>query len=451
MQNRIVIVGGNAAGVSAASAARKRDRKANITLITEESYPPYSRCGLPYVIAGDISRFEDLLIFPHSYFQMMKFNLLTQTTVKHINPNEKHIIIENTDGKTVTISYDKLILATGAKPFVPPIKGIKKREVYTLRTIEDGRLISRQVVAGKHAVIIGAGFVGLELAHALSIRGVKTLIVEMVPQILPTLLDQDMAMKARGRIEEKGVMIITGKAVDEINGREKVKEVIVGEESYDADLVIVATGVRSRTELAIQAGLTIGSTKGISVNQKMETTIPDIYAAGDCVESKNIITDQPTLCQLGTIALRQGKVAGINAAGGQAIFKGVLCSAVLKAFDLEIGATGLTSNNAEKNGIKTVSGRVRGKTRAEYFPGTSEINVKIISDTSSSRVIGSQIIGSEGVAQRINMLALGIQKQVKLEELVQIDACYSPPVADSLEVVMLSAEMALQKQLRKSN
>jgi NADH oxidase (H2O2-forming) len=181
----------------------------------------------------------------------------------------------------------------------------------------------------------------------------------------------------------------------------------------------------------------------------METTISDIYAAGDCVESKNMITDQPTLCQLGTTAMRQGKVAGINAVGGQSVFKGVLCSAVLKAFDLEIGATGLTTNNAEKNEVKTVSGSVRGKTRAEYFPGTGEIDVKIISDISSSRVIGAQIIGTESVAQRINMLALGIQKQVTLEELVQIDACYSPPVADSWEVVTLAAEVTLRKHQRK--
>jgi NADH oxidase (H2O2-forming) len=236
MENRIVIVGGNAAGVSAASAARKIDRKANITLITEESYPPYSRCGLLYVISGDISRFEDLVIFPHSYFQMMRLDLLTQTTVKYVKPNEKVVIIEDAEGKTETISYDKLILATGAKPFIPPIRGIKKREVYTLRNIKDGRLISRQALAGKQAVIIGAGFVGLELAHALSIRGVKTLIVEMMPQILPTLLDQDMAKKTHRRIVEKGVMIITGKAVDEIDGKEKVEKVIVGEESYDADL-----------------------------------------------------------------------------------------------------------------------------------------------------------------------------------------------------------------------
>lgn len=449
MENRIVIVGGNAAGVSAASAARKIDRKANITLITEESYPPYSRCGLPYVISGDISRFEDLVIFPHSYFQMMRLDLLTQTTVKYVKPNEKVVIIEDAEGKTETISYDKLILATGAKPFIPPIRGIKKREVYTLRNIKDGRLISRQALAGKQAVIIGAGFVGLELAHALSIKGVKTLIVEMMPQILPTLLDQDMAKKTHRRIAEKGVMIITGKAVDEIDGKEKVEKVIVGKESYDADLVIIATGVRSRTELAIQAGLKIGSTKGIVVDQKMQTTIPDIYAAGDCVESKNMITDQPTLCQLGTTAMRQGKVAGINAVGGQSVFKGVLCSAVLKAFDLEIGATGLTTNNAEKNEVKTVSGSVRGKTRAEYFPGTGEIDVKIISDISSSRVIGAQIIGAENVAQRINMLALGIQKQVTLEELVQIDACYSPPVADSWEVVTLAAEVTLRKHQRK--
>ena len=446
MLNKIVIVGSNAAGVSAASAARKLDRKANITLITEESHPSYSRCGLPYVIAGDISRFEDLVIFPQSYFQMMKLNLLTQTTAKYVNPNEKVVTVENIDGKTDTISYVKLILSTGAQPFIPPIQGIKKREVFTLRNIRDGILISKQAVAGKQAVIIGAGFVGLELAYALSVRGVKVMIVEMMPHILPALLDQDMAMKTHARIVEKGVTIITGKAVKEVNGRDKVKEVIVGEESYDTDLVIVATGVRSRTELAIQAGLKIGSIKGIVVNQKMETTIPDIYAAGDCVESRNIVTGQPTLCQLGTTAMRQGKVAGINAAGGFSIFRGVLCSAVLKAFDLEVGATGLTTNNAEKNGLQTVSGLVRGKTRAEYFPGAGEIDVKVISEINSNRVIGAQIIGSEGVAQRINMLAFGIEKQVTLEELSQIDTCYSPPVADSWEVVSLAAEITLRKR-----
>ncbi len=449
MQNKIVIVGSNAAGVSAASAARKLNRKANITLITEESYPSYSRCGLPYVIAGDISRFEDLVIFPQSYFQMMRFNLLTQTSVKYVNPNEKVLTVENIDGKTNTISYDKLILATGAQPFIPPIRGVKKREVFTLRNIQDGLMISKQVIAGKQAVIIGAGFVGLELAHALSIRGVKVMIVEMMPHILPTLLDQDMAIKTHERIVEKGVTIIAGKAVEEINGKEKVEEVVVENEIYTTDLVIVATGVRPRTELANQAGLKIGSTRGIIVNQKMETTIPDIYAAGDCVESRNIVTDQPTLCQLGTTAMRQGKVAGINAAGGFSIFKGVLCSAVLKAFDLEVGATGLTTNNAEKNGLQTVSGLMRGKTRAEYFPGTSEIDVKIISETNSNRVIGAQIIGAEGVAQRINMLALGIEKKVTLEELSQIDTCYSPPVADSWEAVSLAAEIALRKRERK--
>jgi len=325
MQNKIVIVGSNAAGLSAASAARKLDRKANITLITEEAYPYYSRCGLPYVIAGDISRFEDLVIFPQPYFQMMRLNLLTQTTVKYVNPNEKILTVENIDGKTDTISYDKLILATGAQPFIPPIRGVKKRGVFTLRNIQDGLLISKQAIAGKQAVIIGAGFVGLELAHALSIRGVKVMIVEMMPHILPTLLDQDMAMKIHARIVEKDVRIITGKAVKEVKGKEEIEEVVINNEIYIADIVIVATGVRSRTELAIQAGLKIGSVKGIVVNQKMETTIPDIYAAGDCVESRNIVTDLPTICQLGTTAMRQGKVAGINAAGGFSVFKGVLC------------------------------------------------------------------------------------------------------------------------------
>lgn len=446
MPRRIVIIGAHAAGVDAASAARKADRTATITLITKEKYTGYSRCGLPFVIGGHIPNFNDLIVFPKSFYQMMKLNLKTKTTVTNINPTNKTIETTDKTGKTETISYDSLILTTGAYAFIPPIKGREKHGVYSLRTIEDGQQIDQAIRNGaRNAVVIGAGLIGLETAIALKERGVNTTVIELLPQILPVMLDKEMAKIVHEMLEQKGLKIIVGKGVDEILGTEKATAVSVAGEQIPADIVIVATGVRANTELATKAGIAIGETKAIKTNAKMETNIKDIYAAGDCAESINIITKKPVCPQLGTVAVRHGKVAGINAAGGYALFTGVLGSAVTQLFDTQIGVTGLTEFFARKEGIETVTGIITSKTRADYYPGAKPIKVKLIVEKESQRIIGAQIIGGEEATQRINALSFAIQKQMTIQELAKVDTAYAPPLCETWEPMVLAAEMALMK------
>jgi len=445
MPRKIVIIGAHAAGCDAASAARKTDRTAEITLLTTQKQAGYSPCGIPFVLGGHIPRFEDLIVFPPSYFRMMKLNLRLETTAIGINVDEKTVEIEDKTGKRETLPYDSLIIATGAKPFVPPIKGVDKEGVFTVRTIEDGKKIDAAIQKSKSAVVIGAGLIGLETATALVERGLKTTVVELLPYVLPAMLDQDMAKVVHEMLEKRGMRIIVGKAVEEILGDERVTGVSVAGEHIPADFVIVATGVRPNTELAKKAGIAIGETRGIKVNMRMETSVKDIYAAGDCVESVSLITHRPILCQLGTVAVRQGKVAGINAAGGYAVFPGVLGSAVTKMFDIEIGATGLTEFMANRAGIKTVTGTITSKTRAGYYPGGKPIRVKIIVDADTERIIGGQIVGEEEVTQRINALSFAIQKQMTVRELAKADTCYAPPLSETWEPMVLAAEMAIRK------
>ena len=393
-------------------------------------------------MAGDIPSFENLIVFPPSYYKMMKLNLETKIKVKLIEPKEKTVLTEEEDGKQETIKYDSLILATGAGSLVPPIKGRDKDGVFCLRTIEDGKDIQGAMKETKKAVVVGAGFIGLEMAHAFAEKNIETTVVELLPCTLSAVLDKDMAGLVQGEIEKRGVRIIVGRGVDEILGDSRATGVLVAGEEIPADLILLACGVRSRNELAAKAGIGIGVTKAIKVNPRMGTSMPDIYAAGDCVESKDMITGRPTLSQLGTTAVRQGKVAGINAAGGYATFPGVLSSAVTRIFGFEVGATGLTEFRAGRTGLKTVSGKITAKTKPEYFPGGKDIKVKILAEPEFGRVIGGQIVGGEDVAQRINMISLAIQKGATVWELAKADTCYAPPVADTWEPVALASELA---------
>ena len=443
---RIVIIGAHAAGVDAASAARKTDRSAEITLITEEKYVGYSRCGLPFVIGGHIPSFNDLIVFPPSFYKMMKLQLKTETTVNKIDPSNKAVEITDKAGSTETIPYDSLIITTGAYAFIPPIKGREKQGVYSLRTIEDGQKIDKAIKNGaKTAAVIGAGLIGLETAIALKERGIDTTVVELLPQVLPVMVDKDMARLVHEMLEVKGLKIIVGKGLDEILGGDKVTGISVAGNHFPADIVIVATGVRASTQLATNVGIATGETRAIKTDARMRTNIEDIYAAGDCAESINIITGKPTCPQLGTVAVRHAKVAGINAAGGYALFTGVLGSAVTQLFDMQIGVTGLTEFFAKRAGIETVIGAITSKTRADYYPGAKPIKVKLVVEKESQKLIGAQIIGGEEVTQRINAISFGIQKQMTVRELAKTDTAYAPPLCETWEPMVLAAEMALMK------
>ncbi|MEM0096263.1 MAG: FAD-dependent oxidoreductase [Candidatus Bathyarchaeia archaeon] len=446
MPRRIVIIGAHAAGVDAASAARKTDRTAEITLITDEKYAGYSRCGLPFVLGGHIPSFTNLIVFSPSYFQMMKLNLKTETKVTKIDTSKKAVLTVDKAGNTQEIPYDSLIIAAGASAFTPPIKGREKQGILPLRTIEDGQRIDQAIQQGaKTAVVMGAGLIGLETAVALQERGLNVTVVEMLPQVLPAMLDADMAKIVQEMLEQKGIRILTNKPVEEFLGTDKVTGIVAGGEQINADLFVSAFGVRGNTQLAVDAGIALGETKLIKTNARMETNIKDVYAVGDCAESIHIVTQRPVVQQLGTVAVRQGKVAGINAAGGYAVFPGVVGSSVTQLYDMQIGATGLTEAAAKRAGIETITGTVSSKTRADYYPGALPIKVKLVVERESQRVIGAQIIGGEEVTQRINAVSFAIQKQMTVRELAKADTAYAPPLNETWEPLVLAAEMVLMK------
>jgi NADH oxidase (H2O2-forming) len=446
MVRRVVVIGANASGVEAASAARKKDRTAEITLITQETHAGYSRCGLPFVIGGHIPKFTDLIVYPPAYFQMLKLTLKNETKVTAVNTKEKTVTYITKEGTTQTMPYDSLVIATGADAFMPPIKGREKQGILSLRGLEDGEKIQAAVIAGaKSAVIMGAGLIGLEVGVGLIEQGLKVTIVEMLPQILPQLLDADMAKLVQEHLEEKGMRILTSKGVEEFLGEDTVKAVLAGGEKIEADLFISAFGVRANTKLAVDAGIPLGETRAIKTNLRMETDVKDVYAVGDCAEAPNIITHRPMCAQLGTIAVRQGKVAGANAGGDYSQFTGILASAVTRLFEIEAGNTGLTEASAARNRIEVVTGAITSKTKADYFPGAKPIKIKLVVEKESQRIIGGQVIGGEEVTQRINCLSFAIQKGMTVRELAKADTAYAPPLCETWEPMVLAAEMVLMK------
>jgi NADH oxidase (H2O2-forming) len=445
MSRKIIIIGAHAAGLDAASAARKTDRTAEITLITKEKKTAYSRCGLPFVLGGHIATFDDLEVFPERFYKMMKLNLLTETTATKIDAKAKTVDIQDKNGNKETLSYDNLVITTGADPFVPPIKGRDKKGIFVVRTIEDGEKINKALETAESAVIIGAGLIGLEVAVACLERGLKTTVVEFLPYVLPVLLDKAMADRVQKMLEEKGMKIIVGKGAEEMLGTDKVTGVLVAGEAIPADVVIVATGVRANVELAKNAGVELGEKRAIKTSLRMETNIKGVYAAGDCAETINLVTRRPTMSQLGTTAVKQAKVAGINAAGGYSTFSGALGSWITRLFDTEIGGTGLTEFMAGRAGIETVSGTIVSKTRADYFPGALPIRIKLIAEKETAKIIGAQIIGGEEVTQRINALSFAIQNEMTVKELAKAETCYAPPVCETWEPMVLAAEMVIRK------
>ena len=453
MARRIVIIGANAAGVAAASFARRTDRKAEITLIEKDRYPGYSRCGLPFAIAGEIPSLDDLVLFKPEWFKGMRLDLRLETEAKRIDLQSRTVEIEDKSGKKEELSFDSLILCTGARAWIPPIEGRDKKGVFMLRTIDDARAIMEALKDAKKAVVIGAGAIGLEMAAAMREKGLEVTIVELLPHVLPVAVDEDVAKLLQDELEEHGVRLILGKPVKRIIGDEHVKAVEVDGEEIEADLILAATGVRANTELAAEAGLAIcPATRAIRTDFRLRCLdgqrhrpVEGVYAAGDCAASIHMVTGLPALSQLGTTAVRMGKVAGINAAGGYATFPGVLGSFVTKVFGLEVGSTGITAEMAKRLGIDVVTGVATHVTKAEYYPGGKHIRVKLVVERATKRIVGGQVVGGEDVTQRINLLALAIQARMTVYDLANIRTAYAPPVADVWEPVVLAADVVARR------
>lgn len=432
---KIRIIGAVAAGTSAAAKARRNSEEAEIIIYEKDTYISYSGCGMPYYIGGEVENGEDLTPRDPKFFKS-KYNVDIKTgyEVLHVDAERKILKVQNLETSEVfEDTYDKLILATGARSVVSPIAGVKNKHVFSLRNINDMYSIKEYIDnnSPKQAVIIGTGFIGLEMAENLKYLSMDVTMVELLPQVSPGL-DEDMAILVEEHLAAKGVQVITGKSAKEITEN----EVILSDESkLPGDLVIVATGVRPNVELAKEAGIEIGVTGAIKVNPFMETSVADIYAAGDCIEQYHSITGKPVYRPLGSTANKTGRMAGNNATGGNLEFRGVLGTGIYKIFDLAVAQTGLTEREALKEGYEiSVSHNIKPN-RPEYMGG-KEMVIKSVADKKDGRLLGVQIIGPEGVDKRVDVFAALITFGAKVQDLVHLDLAYAPPFSTTKDPVM---------------
>jgi NADH oxidase (H2O2-forming) len=449
----IVIIGCGAGGGTAAQFARKTDRKANITVFEKGRYPQYSRCGLPYVISGEIPNIMNLVEFSEDWFKKANIDLYLNTIVEKIDVKKK-IVYAKKEDKIIEKPFSSLIICTGAKPFIPPIKNVDADSVFVVRTIDDAKNILLNAKSGKNATIVGAGLIGLEMADNLRKKGIKITIVEALPRILANNLDEDMAEIVAKQIPDDIKVLTNHLVVKCETENKKIGKVVIKnqesdeQKSIDTDLLILAAGTKPETSLAKSIGCKIGETGGIIVNKKCETSIKDVYAVGDCTEFVDFVTAKPALVGLGSIVVRQAIAAGTNAAGGNYEFlKGVLNTSTSDFFGVEIAAVGPTLNAIEKD-FSVVTGRFNGSSLPEYFPGGKSISIKILVDQYTGMIMGAQAVGNNA-AQRINTFACAILGELDIETMRRLETAYAPPIAPTLDVVTLVCDIVSMKLTRK--
>ncbi|WXG42881.1 MAG: FAD-dependent oxidoreductase [Promethearchaeati archaeon SRVP18_Atabeyarchaeia-1] len=452
---KIVVIGAGAAGTSAALETRKVNREAEVTVINSEEYPEYSRCGLPYAVSGHIPKFENLILHDEGWYDKFgKVKLMLRSEVTEIVPSSNLVKVRHEGGAEEELQYDSLIIATGSKPSSPPILGLNKKGILSLRTIGDGKNIMTAGARGKKAIVVGAGLIGLELAEALHARGAHVTVIEFLPNVLLAMVDEDIADVVRKKIEEAGVKLLLNTKVDEAIGQDRVQGVVATNRqtnqkiTVEADILVLAAGIKPDTTLAEKSGVALGPAKAIKVDEHMRTNIKGIYSAGECTEYLDFITGTPVRVGLGTIAVRQGKVAGINAAGGNATMEPLLNTRVTELFGLEIAGVGPLSEAATKAGIKLITGKFRGSTLPEYMPDGKEIVVKVLANE-QGKIVGAQIVGEEQVAQRINVFAAAILKGTTVEEFSMLETCYAPPIAPTWDSITIAAESVAKKLKRR--
>jgi NADPH-dependent 2,4-dienoyl-CoA reductase/sulfur reductase-like enzyme len=438
----IVIIGLGSGGFAASLAIRRTDPDAVITIIEKRSYDMFSPCGMPYAIEGIVNLDKLSFSLPDDKKTM---KLLSHEAVS-INPVEKIVKANNQKtGEILSFSYDSLIIAKGAQPFIPPIKGAKENlgnGVYVLHDIESARTISDHARNAKKVLVIGAGPIGLEIAVALRTIGLEVAVVEMLSFAMPRAFDRDMAKLVEQSLKESGIKLLFNKSVESINGS-PVSSVSVGGVAIDTEMVILASGVRANFEITKNAGIEHGKW-GIKTNVGMETNIKGIYAVGDCIETISLINHRPTMTQLSSPAYRQGMVAGANAAGGYDIYEGALGTFVTVIGDLEVAAVGFNEFFAEAAGYKIISGKAHGKNKPEYYPGAKDITVKLICDAKTGKVLGGQAIG-EGSGAIINVISLGIRCRIDVFSLARTEMAYCPMVGENYNVLNKAADFTVRK------
>ena len=442
---KVVIVGGVAGGATAAARIRRLDEQAEIVVFERSGYISYANCGLPYYIGGVITDPEELTLqTPESFFSRFRVNMKIRHDVTAIHPDRKTVsVIDLETGVKFEESYDKLLLSPGAKPTQPRLPGVGIGKLFTLRTVEDSFRIKDYINKNnpKSAVLAGGGFISLELAENLRELGMEVTIVQR-PKQLMNPFDPDMAAFIHGEVRKHGVKLALGHTVEGFEEKDGGVDVLLKDEApLHADMVVLAIGVSPDTGLAKDAGLELGIRGSIVVNDRMETSVPDIYAVGDAVQVKHFVTGQDALIALAGPANKQGRIAADNICGGNSRYSGSQGSSVVKVFDITAAATGVNETNARKAGLDVEAVVLSPMSHAGYYPGGKVMTMKVVFEKETFRLLGAQIVGYEGIDKRIDVLATAIRAGLKATELKELELAYAPPYSSAKDPVNMAGFM----------
>ena len=442
---KVVIVGGVAGGATAAARIRRLDEQAEIVVFERSGFISYANCGLPYYIGGVIEDPEELTLqTPESFFSRFRVSMRVRHEVTAIHPDKKAVSVTDLEtGEVFEESYDKLILSPGAKPTQPRLPGVGLNKLFTLRTVEDTFRIKAYISENhpKSAVLAGGGFISLELAENLRELGMEVTIVQR-PKQLMNPFDPDMAAFIHSEMRRHGVKLALGHTVEGFEEKDGGVDVLLKDEApLHADMVVLAIGVSPDTHLAQEAGLELGVKGSIVVNDRMETSVPDIYAVGDAVQVKHFVTGQDVLLSLAGPANKQGRIAADNICGGDSHYTGSQGSSVIKVFDMTAATTGVNETNAKKAGLDVDTVILSPMSHAGYYPGGKVMTMKVVFEKETYRLLGAQIVGYEGVDKRIDVLATAIRAGMKATELKDLDLAYAPPYSSAKDPVNMAGFM----------
>jgi NADPH-dependent 2,4-dienoyl-CoA reductase/sulfur reductase-like enzyme len=439
---RLLVIGGSDAGIEAARRARELDPSVEATVVVADAFPNFSICGLPYYLSGDVADWRDLAHRTTTDLEQAGLRLLLDHTAQAIDPAGKQVTVTSERSGERQLGYDRLVIATGAVPVRPPIDGLDLPGVHVLHTMGDTFALHQALAAGaRSAVIVGGGYIGLEMAEAFTARGLDVTLVEQAPAVMPTV-DVELGRLLGEELGRHGVQVVNDVTVKAIRQEAGSLTVAGGPDfAATADLVLVVVGVRPDTELAVAAGVATGVRGALRVDRRMRTNLPDVLAAGDCVETWHRLLDRPAYLPLGTTAHKQGRIAGETAVGGDRTFAGSLGTQVVKVFELAVARTGLRDPDARQAGFDPVTiGSVQFDHKA-YYPGAHELHLRVTGDRASGQLLGAQLVGHHDaeVAKRIDIPAGALFHHMTVDALSDLDLSYTPPFGSPWDAVQLAA------------
>lgn len=445
----IVIIGGVAAGAKAAAKARRLLPDAKIDIYTEDTHVSYSSCGLPYYVQGNFNDYKKLIVRTPEEFAQQNVDVhLLNRVIKIIPKTQKILVKDLTNDVEFPVAYDKLVIATGAKPYIPDIKNVNMPNVYKVRMLEDGIAIKEAMQNARHVTIVGGGYIGIEMLESFVKNNIQTTLIEASSHVL-SMLDSDIAELIIEYINEESndyAKLLTNDTVVSFEGKDKVEEVITANgEHFATDMVIMCAGIRPTVDIAVEAGINLGKTGAIKVNSRMETNIENIYACGDCIEETNVITHRQVWLPLGTNANKEGRCAAVNLAGYTEDFEGVLGSTVTRYLNLTISTTGLTHKVAEEEGFDPVSIVVTKRDKAGYMPEVRNVTIKLTADKRTHKLLGGQAIGCGDADKRINTLSVGLLNGITVEEFLGADITYAPPFSTTIDPLLSATRLLIDK------